>query len=86
MRGNQTFSSECVPLVGLEEGASWWSGADAVHLPALNPLALTSGRQTRPGRPRGSRRQNNGGRDSSFLQLHRVSDDPGMAGEQQEQA
>ena len=80
MGAEQTFPSECVPLVGLEEGPSRRSRSDAVHLPALDPLALTSGRQTRPWRTRGSRRQNYGGGDSSFLQRDRVSDDPGLTG------
>ena len=80
MGEDQTFPSECVPLVGLEEGPCRRSRSDAVHLPALDPLALSSGRQTRPWRTRGSRRQNNGGGDSTFLQIDRVSDDPGMTG------
>ena len=81
MRGDQTFPSESVPLVGLEEGPSRRSRPDAVHLPALDPLALASGRQTRPGRTRGSRRQNNGGGDSTLLQIDGVSDGPGVKGD-----
>ena len=81
MRGDQTFPSESVPLVGLEEGPSRRSRSDAVHLPALDPLALAAGCQTRPRRTRGSRRQNNGGGDSTFLQIDRVSDDPGVTGD-----
>ena len=75
-----TFPSERVPLVGLEEGPGGRSRANAVHLPALDPLALTTGRQPSPGRPRGPGRQNYGGGNSTFLQISRVTDDLALTG------
>ena len=86
MRGDKTFPSERVPLVCLEEGPSGRGGSDAVHLPALNALALTSGRQPSSRRAGGPGRQNHGGRDSSFLEITKLVRTWGGWGNYQEQA
>ena len=61
-----TFPPQGISFVRLEEGSGGRSGAEAVHLPALDAGALTSRGQTRPRGP-GEAGGEGRGRDTTLL-------------------